>query len=130
MILDRDVRPKILKHTRCYTLHGDVIRGSVSNSKMESVQRCPVSAICTIDTARMNKFQQRYLFSNYNTMFCGDLQIPKYNLEYSKTIFSYTAPKIWDDIPVKIRSFLPCINQSKVILLAQNKNMSPIEEQH
>ena len=107
--------------------YADVIWGSISNSKIESLQRFQDKAISIIDTARIkddwsknlstvkqlimfdrsvmtykitnrlcpenlwNKFQRRSHYSNYNTRFCENLQIPKYTLEHSKKRFSYTA---------------------------------------
>ena len=50
-----------------------------------------------------NKFQRGSNYSNYDTRFCENLQIPKYNLEYSKKRFSYTALKAWNEIPMNIR---------------------------
>ena len=35
--------------------------------------------------------------------FYENLQIPKYNLEYSKKRFSYIALKAWNEIPMNIR---------------------------
>ena len=128
--------------------YADVIWGSVSNSKMESLRRFQDRAISIIDTARIkddwaknflqvkqlitfdrsvmtykimnrlcpenlwNKFQRRSHYSNYNTRFCENLQIPKYNLEYSKKRFSYTALKAWNEIPMNIRE-LPTLYQYK-----------------
>ena len=59
-----------------------------------------------------NKFQPRSRYSNYNTRFCENLQIPKYNLEYSTKRFSYTALKAWNEIPMNIRE-LPTFYQYK-----------------
>ena len=59
-----------------------------------------------------NKFQRRSHYSNYNTRFCENLQIPKYNLEYSKKRFPYTALKAWNEIPMNIRE-LPTLYQYK-----------------
>ena len=59
-----------------------------------------------------NKFKKRSHFSNYNTRFCENLQIPKYNLEHSKRRFSYTALKAWNEIPMNIRE-LPTLYQYK-----------------
>ena len=131
--------------------YADVIWGSVSNSKMESLQRFQDRAISIIDTARIkddwsknflqvkqlitfdrsvmtykimnrlcpenlwNKFQRRSHYSNYSTRFCENLQIPKYNLEYSKKRFSYTALKAWNEIPMNIRE-LPTLYQYKKLL--------------
>ena len=39
------------------------------------------------------KFNQRSHHSRYNTRFCINTQIPKYNLEYAKKGFSYSALK-------------------------------------
>ena len=59
-----------------------------------------------------NKFQQRSEYSSYNTRFCGDLQIPRYNLEYVKKGFSYSALKVRNEIPISIRE-LPTLCQFK-----------------
>ena len=59
-----------------------------------------------------NKFQQRSHYSSYNTRFCRDLQIPRYDLEYAKKGFSYSALKVWNEIPIKIRE-LPTLGQFK-----------------
>ena len=58
------------------------------------------------------KFQRRSHYSKYSTRFCENLPIPKYNLEYSKKRFSYTALKAWNEIPMKIRE-LPTLYQYK-----------------
>ena len=50
-----------------------------------------------------NKFQRRSHYSNYDTRFCENLQIPKYNLQHSEKRFSYTALKAWKEIPMNIR---------------------------
>ena len=62
-----------------------------------------------------NQFQRRSYYSNYNTRFCENLQIPKYNLEYSKKRFSYTALKAWNEIPMNFRE-LPTLDQYKKLL--------------
>ena len=59
-----------------------------------------------------NKFQQRSHYSSYNTRFCRDLQIPRYDLEYAKKGFSYSALKVWNEIPIEIRE-LPTLGQFK-----------------
>ena len=56
-----------------------------------------------------NKFQRRSEYSSYNTRFCRDLQIPGYNL---KKGFSYSALKVWNEIPISIRE-LPNLCQFK-----------------
>jgi hypothetical protein len=119
--------------------YADVIWGSLSNSRKESLQRLQHRAISMIDTSKIkddwsnnflhveqlisfdravmaykimnrlcpenlwNKFQQRSQYSSYNTRFCRDLQIPRYNLEYAKKGFSYSALKVWNEIPISIR---------------------------
>ena len=62
-----------------------------------------------------NKFQRRSHYSNYNTRFCENLQIPKYNLDYSKKRFSKKRKrdlKAWNEIPINIRE-LPALYQYK-----------------
>ena len=49
-----------------------------------------------------SKFNLRSLYSRYNTRFCRNIQIPKYNLEYAKKGFSYSALKNWNEIPLSI----------------------------
>ena len=61
------------------------------------------------------KFQRRSQYSSYNTRFCRDLQIPRYNLynlEYVKKGFSYSALRVWNEIPISIRE-LPNLCQFK-----------------
>ena len=142
--------------------YADVIWGSVSNSKMESLQRFQDRAISIIDTARIkddwsknflqvkqlitfdrsvitykilnrlcpenlwNKFQRRFHYSNYNTRFCENLQIPKYNLEYSKKRFSYTALKAWNEIPMNIRE-LPTLYQYKKTVKKSFDELKPMQ---
>ena len=104
--------------------------GSVSNSKMESLPRFQDRAISIIDIARIkdvwNKFQQRSHYSNYNTRFCENLQIPKYNLEYSKKRFSYTALKAWNEIPMNIRE-LPTLYQYKKTVKKSFDELEPMQ---
>ena len=59
-----------------------------------------------------NKFQRRSKYSTYNTRFCRDLQTPRYNLEYVKKGFSYSALKVWNEIQISIRE-LPTLCQFK-----------------
>ena len=128
--------------------YADVIWGSLTHSKKESLQRLQDRAIFIIETARIkdkwsnnllsaeqlvmfdravmaykimnrlcpenlwNKFQRRSHYSNYNTRFCRDLQIPRYNLEYAKKGFSYSALKVWNEIPISIRE-LPTLCRFK-----------------
>ena len=119
--------------------YANVVWGSLSNSRIESLQRLQDRAISIIDTSRItdqwqnnflrveqliafdratmaykimnklcpenlwSKFQQRSEFSRYNTRFCRDLQIPRFNLEYAKKGFSYSALKVWNETPINIR---------------------------
>ena len=50
-----------------------------------------------------DKFKRRSKYSSYSTRFCRDLQIPKYNLQYTKKGFSYSALKVWNEIPINVR---------------------------
>ena len=50
-----------------------------------------------------SKFNLRSHYSRYNTRFCRNIHIPKYNLEYAKKGFSYSALKTWSEIPLSIR---------------------------
>ena len=50
-----------------------------------------------------NKFNLRSHHSRYNTRFCRNIQISKYNLEYAKKGFSYSALETWNEIPLTIR---------------------------
>ena len=50
-----------------------------------------------------NKFNLGSHNSRYNTRFCRNIHIPKYNLEYAKKGFSYSALKTWNEIPLSIR---------------------------
>jgi len=50
-----------------------------------------------------NKYYQWSYYSRYNTRFCKNFQIPKYNLEYAKKGFSYSALKTWNEVPLNIR---------------------------
>ena len=59
-----------------------------------------------------NKLQRRSEYSSYNARFCRDLQIPRYNLEYVKKGFSYSALKVWNEIPIRIIE-LPTMCQFK-----------------
>ena len=89
-------------------------------------KRLPIQQLVTFDRSVMtykitnrlcpenlwNKFQRRSHYSRYNTRFCNNLQIPKYNLEYSNKRFSYTALKAWNEVPMNIRE-LPTLPQFK-----------------
>ena len=78
-------------------------RGSISHDKIMN-RLCPENL--------WNKFQRRSHYSNHNTRSCENLQVPKYNLEYSKKRFPYTALKAWNEIPMNIRE-LPTLYQYK-----------------
>ena len=53
-----------------------------------------------------NKYHLRSHYSRYNTKFCRNIQIPRYNLEYAKKGFSYSAPKTWNEIPLSVMELL------------------------
>ena len=50
-----------------------------------------------------NKYQYRFAYSNYITMDCKELQIPRLRTEHAKKGFYYSAIKAWNDIPANIR---------------------------
>ena len=50
-----------------------------------------------------NKFRQRYHFSNYNSRSCRNLEVPKTNLEKTKTGFHHTGLRVWNNIPTEVR---------------------------
>ena len=128
--------------------YADVIWGSLSNTKVEFLQRLQDRAVSMIHMSRIkdnwtpkfpsvkqlitfdravmvykifnklgpenlwNKFNLRSHYSRYNTRFCRNIQIPKYNLEYAKKGFSYSALKTWNEINLSIRE-LPTLFQFK-----------------
>ena len=49
-----------------------------------------------------NKYHLRSHYSRYNTRFCKNIQTPKYNIEYVKKGFSFSALKTWNEIPLSI----------------------------
>ena len=57
-----------------------------------------------------DKYHQRTQHSSYGTRNCGDLQIPKNNIEFVKKGFHYSARKTWNNIPINIRE-LPTLNR-------------------
>ena len=133
--LNNVYRALIESHMR----YADEIWGSLSNSKIESLQRLLDRTVSMIHTSRIkdswipkflavqqlitfdravmvykifnklcpehlwNKYHQRSHYSRYNTRFCKNIQIPKYNLEYAKKGFSYSALKTWNELPLSIR---------------------------
>ena len=68
-----------------------------------------------------DKFPQISLHSNYNTRNCKDIQIPRYNLEYVKKGFHYSALTAWNSIPISIRE-LPTFPQFKINLKTHLKS--------
>jgi len=50
-----------------------------------------------------NKFNLRSHHSRYNTRFCRNIQIPKYNLKHATKGISYSGIKAWNEIPLSIR---------------------------
>ena len=101
--------------------YADVIWGNLSNSKIESLQRLQdriksvmvykiLNQLCPENLR--SKFHLRSDYSRYNTRFCRNIQIPKYNLAYAKKGFSYSALKTWNEIPLNIRE-IPTLNHFK-----------------
>ena len=122
-----------------HSRYADVIWDSLSNTKIEFLQRLQDRAVSMIHTPRIkenrtpkflpvkqlitfdlavivykicnelclenlwSKFTLRSHHSRYNTRFCRNIQIPKYNLEYAMKGFSYSALKTWNEIPLSIR---------------------------
>ena len=60
-----------------------------------------------------NKFNLRSPNSRYNTRFCRNIQIPKYNLEYAKKELLYSALKTWNEIPLSVRELLALFHFKK-----------------
>ena len=50
-----------------------------------------------------DRYKIRNTYSSYRTGNCMDIQIPRYNLEYSKKIFHYLGLKDWNNILIAIR---------------------------
>ena len=48
-------------------------------------------------------YKTRNMYSSYRTRNCTDIQLPRYNLEYSKKSFHYSGLKAWNEIPNTIR---------------------------
>ena len=57
-------------------------------------------------------YKTRNTYSSYRTRNCTDIQIPRYNLQYSKKSFHYSGLKAWNEIPTTIRE-LPTLQQFK-----------------
>ena len=78
--------------------------------------------IIQIHTLSLNKLlssrvwilPQMSLHSNYYTRNCKDIKIPRYNLEYVKKGFHYSALTVWNSIPITIRE-LPTLPQFKKV---------------
>ena len=68
-----------------------------------------------------DKFPLTSLHSNYRTRNCKDIQIPRYNLEYVKKDFQYSALTAWNSIPISIRE-LPTLPQFKRTLKSYFKS--------
>jgi len=137
--------------------YADVIWGSLSNIKIEFLQRLQDRAVSMIHTSRIkdnwtpkflsvkqlitfdravmvykifnklcpenlwNKFNLRSHHSRYNTRFCRNIKILKYNLEYARKGFSYSALKTWNEIPLSIRelpTLFPLKKQLKIYLMS------------
>ena len=48
-------------------------------------------------------YKTRNTYSSYRTRNCTDIQLPRYNLEYSKKSFHYSGLKAWNETPTTIR---------------------------
>ena len=103
--------------------YADVIWGSLSNSKIESLQRLQGRAISMIHGARIKDnsspnfltfkrlitFDRAVMVYKILNQLCPENLWNKfhlrsdYNLEYAKKGFSYSALKIWNEIPLNIR---------------------------
>ena len=119
--------------------YANVVWGSLSNTKLEALQRLQNRAHSIIERAKikdqwsgdwltveqlinfdrsvmtykmMNKicpeslwdtYKTRNMYSSYRTRNCTDIQLPRYNLEYSKKSFHYSGLKAWNEIPNTIR---------------------------
>jgi len=51
----------------------------------------------------MEQVQSKVQPLQIQTQFCRNIQIPKYNLEYAKKGFSYSALKTLNEIPLSTR---------------------------
>ena len=77
------------------------------------------SKLCTENL--WNKLNLKTHYSRYNTRLCRSIQISKYNLKYAKKRFSYSALKIWNEIPFSIRELpthYPFKKQLKMYLMS------------
>ena len=119
--------------------YANVVWGSLSNTKLEALQRLQNRAHSIIERAKikdqwsgdwltveqlinfdrsvmtykmMNKicpeslwdtYRTRNMYSSYRTRNCTNIQLPRYNLEYSKKRFHYSGLKAWNEIPNTIR---------------------------
>ena len=59
-----------------------------------------------------NKFLPRSSVSKQNERHCGDLQIARYQIEFAKNGFHYSALKAWNDLPAELRE-VPTQNSFK-----------------
>ena len=132
--LDQVYRPLLESHLR----YSDELWGSLSNTKLDHLQRLQSRARTLIESSRLKdgwtcnwlsvsnliKFDRaimiykilnglcpeslngklitRSQISKYQTRNQQDLDIPRLNLEFSKTSFFYTSAKTWNEIPLQI----------------------------
>ena len=133
--LDQVYRALLESHLR----YSDELWGSLSNTKLDHLQRLQNRARTLIESSRLKdgwacnwlsvsnliKFDRalmiykilnglcpeslngklitRSQISKYQTRNQQDLDIPRLNLEFSKTSFFYTGAKAWNEIPLQIR---------------------------
>jgi len=93
-----DWRPKFLSVKKIITFDHAIMVYKIFN------KLCPENL--------WNKVTLRSHHSRYNTRFCRKIQNPKYNLEYAKKRFSYSALRTWNEIPLSIRE-LPMLSLQK-----------------
>ena len=132
---DQVYRALLESHLR----YSDELWGSLSNTKLDHLQRLQNRARTLIEGSRLKdgwtcnwlsvsnliKFDRaimiykilngqcpeslngklitRSQISKYQTRNQQDLDIPRLNLEFSKTSFFYTSAKTWNEIPLQIR---------------------------
>ena len=85
--------PIALKASPAYVLYEEQLINfdrSVMTYKMMN-KICPESL--------WDRYKTRNMYSSYRTRNCTDIQLPRYNLEYSKKSFHYSGLKAWNEIP-------------------------------
>ena len=70
-----------------------------------------------------DEYHHRTQHSRYRARNCGDLQIPRNNIDDVKKAFHYSALRTWNNIPINIRE-LPILNRFKSQLKSYAKSYS------